>query len=398
MTQVKPRITPLVESIPPSGIRKFFDIVASTKGVISLGVGEPDFVTPWHIREACFYSLEQGLTMYTSNWGLLELRKEISKFLNREYHLDYNPENEMVVTVGGSEAIDIAMRTLISPGDEVIIPEPCYVSYKPCALLAGAKPVTVETYEEDNFKLKPSAIREKITSKTKAIVLCFPSNPTGAIMPREDLEEIARIAVSYDLFVISDEIYSELTYSGKHVSIASFPGMKNRTILVNGFSKAFAMTGWRIGFAAGPADVIAAMVKIHQYTILCAPIMSQMAAIEALRNSNGEVEKMVNQYNQRRRFVVSRLREMGLNCFEPQGAFYAFPSIKSTGMNSEDFAQRLLEEEKVAVVPGNAFGRAGEGHIRISYASSMKNLTKALEKMESFLSRLPKEESSRSVI
>ena len=387
MTKIKPRVSPLVESLPLSGIRKFFDIVANTKGVISLGVGEPDFVTPWHIREACFYSLEQGFTMYTSNWGLLELRKEISRFMEREYALEYNPENEIIVTVGASEAIDVAMRSVLSPGDEVILPEPCYVSYKPCILLSGAKPVVVETFEEDDFRLQPSAIREKITPETRVLVLCFPNNPTGAIMSKEDLEEIARICVSYDLLVISDEIYSELTYSGEHVSIASLPGMKNRTILVNGFSKAWAMTGWRIGFCCGPKDIINAMVKIHQYTILCAPIMSQMAALEALKSLNGEVGKMVNEYNRRRRFVVSRLREIGLDCFEPQGAFYVFPSIKATGMTSEDFSQRLLDEEKVAVVPGNAFGEAGEGHIRISYASSMKNLSKALEKMESFLSR-----------
>jgi aminotransferase len=387
VTKIKPRVSPLVESLPPSGIRKFFDIVANTKGVISLGVGEPDFVTPWHIREACFYSLEQGFTMYTSNWGLLELRKEISRFMEREYALEYNPENEIIVTVGASEAIDVAMRSVLSPGDEVILPEPCYVSYKPCILLSGAKPVVVETFEEDDFRLQPSAIREKITPETRVLVLCFPNNPTGAIMSKEDLEEIARICVSYDLLVISDEIYSELTYSGEHVSIASLPGMKNRTILVNGFSKAWAMTGWRIGFCCGPKDIINAMVKIHQYTILCAPIMSQMAALEALKSLNGEVGKMVNEYNRRRRFVVSRLREIGLDCFEPQGAFYVFPSIKATGMTSEDFSQRLLDEEKVAVVPGNAFGEAGEGHIRISYASSMKNLSKALEKMESFLSR-----------
>lgn len=387
VTSVKQRIAPLVESLPPSGIRKFFDIVANTKGVISLGVGEPDFVTPWHIREACFYSLEQGYTMYTSNWGLPELRKEINWFLQEQYAVEYNPDNEIMVTVGASEAIDLAMRAVLSPGDEVIIPEPCYVSYKPCVILAGAKPVTVNTYEEDDFRLRPSAIREKITPRTKALVLCFPNNPTGAVMKREDLEEIAKICTSHDLLVISDEIYSELTYSGKHVSIASLPGMKDRTVLVSGFSKAWAMTGWRIGFACGPSDIIGAMVKIHQYTVLCAPIMSQMAALEALKASNSEVDKMVNEYNRRRRFVVTRLREIGLNCYEPQGAFYVFPSIKPTGMTSEEFSERLLEEEKVAVVPGNAFGEAGEGHIRISYASSMKNLSKALEKMDSFINR-----------
>lgn len=383
----KPRVAPLVESLPSSGIRKFFDIVATMKGVISLGVGEPDFVTPWHIREACVYSLEKGFTMYTSNWGLLELRQEISKFLKRKYQLEYDFNNQIVVTVGGSEAIDLAMRAITSPGDEIIIPEPCYVSYKPCAMMAGAKPVVVNTYEEDGFRLTPAAIREKITPRTRAMVLCFPSNPTGAIMSKEDLEEIARIAVSYDLLVISDEIYSQLTYSGHHVSIASLPGMSNRTIVINGFSKAWAMTGWRLGFAAGPADIISAMVKIHQYTMLCAPIMSQMAALEALRSANGEVEKMAEEYNQRRRFVVNRLRAIGLDTYEPQGAFYVFPSIKITGMSSEEFAQRLLDEEKVAVVPGNAFGEAGEGHIRISYASSMKNLSKAFEKMDSFLGR-----------
>lgn len=387
MTDRKARVAPLVENLPESGIRKFFDIVATTKGVISLGVGEPDFVTPWHIREACVYSLEKGLTMYTSNWGLLELRQEISKFLYAEYGLEYDYNKQVLVTVGGSEAIDLAMRVIISPGDEVIIPEPCYVSYKPCAILAGATPVIVNTFEEDGFRLKPSAIREKITPKTRAMVLCFPNNPTGAVMDREDLEEIARIAVSYDLLVISDEIYSQLSYSGKHVSFASLPGMSSRTILINGFSKAWAMTGWRIGFAAGPADIINAMVKIHQYTILCAPIMSQMAALEALRNANGEVGKMVEEYNRRRRFVLHRLQAIGLACYEPKGAFYVFPSVKRTGMGSEEFAQKLLDQEKVAVVPGNAFGEAGEGHIRISYASSMKNLTKALDKMESFLSR-----------
>ena len=328
-------------------------------------------MTPWHIREACFYSLEQGFTMYTSNWGLLELRKEISRFMEREYALEYNPENEIIVTVGASEAIDVAMRSVLSPGDEVILPEPCYVSYKPCILLSGAKPVVVETFEEDDFRLQPSAIREKITPETRVLVLCFPNNPTGAIMSKEDLEEIARICVSYDLLVISDEIYSELTYSGEHVSIASLPGMKNRTILVNGFSKAWAMTGWRIGFCCGPKDIINAMVKIHQYTILCAPIMSQMAALEALKSLNGEVGKMVNEYNRRRRFVVSRLREIGLDCFEPQGAFYVFPSIKATGMTSEDFSQRLLDEEKVAVVPGMPLAKRERG-IFVFYASSMK--------------------------
>jgi len=382
------RISPLVRSLPPSGIRKFFDLVANTEAVISLGVGEPDFVTPWHIREACFYSLEQGYTMYTSNWGLPELRKEIASFLYRRYGLDYNPDNEIIVTVGASEAVDLAMRTVIAPGDEVIIPEPSYVSYMPCAVLAGAKPKVVETYAEDELKLKADNIEKKVNSNTKAMVLCYPNNPTGAVMLKNELESIARVAVKHDLIIISDEIYSELTYNGKHVSIASLPGMKDRTVVINGFSKAWAMTGWRVGYAAGPRDIIEAMVKIHQYTILCAPVMSQMAALEALKNGDEEVEKMVRQYNQRRRFVVSKLREMGLECFEPKGAFYVFPSVKGTGMTSEEFAESLLRRKKVAVVPGNAFGQLGEGHIRISYAASMRNLTKALEKLETFLNEI----------
>jgi len=384
------RISPLVKNLPPSGIRKFFDLVANTKDVISLGVGEPDFVTPWHIREACFYSLEQGYTMYTSNWGMPELRREISKFLYERCGLEYNPENEIVVTVGASEAVDLALRTIITPGDEVIIPEPIYVSYKPCAVLAGAQPVIVQTSYKNEFKLKEEDLNKKISSRTKELILCYPNNPTGAIMERKDLDGIARTAVQNDLIVISDEIYSELTYNGSHVSIASFPGMRDRTIVINGFSKAWAMTGWRIGFAAGPQDIIEAMVKIHQYTILCAPVMSQMAALEALKNGSEEVEKMVKQYNQRRRFVVSKLREMGLECFEPRGAFYVFPSIKCTGMTSEKFAEELLKQEKVAVVPGTAFGESGEGHIRISYAASLKNLTRALDRMADFLDSLNK--------
>ena len=382
------RVSPVVEALPPSGIRKFFDLVANQKGVISLGVGEPDFVTPWHIREACFYSLEQGYTMYTSNWGLPELRKETAKFLARAYGVDYNPENQVLITTGASEAVDLALRSVSSPGDEIIIPEPCYVSYSPCAILSGAEPVVISTLEKDEFRLTPESLQERITPKTKALVYCFPNNPTGAIMEKEDLEGIADIVRENDLIVIADEIYSELTYNGRHVSIASLPGMKERTILINGFSKAWAMTGWRVGFAAGPKDILAAMVKIHQYTMLCAPVMGQMAALEALRGGSDEVEKMVDEYNRRRRFVVNKLREIGYECFEPKGAFYVFPSIKNTGLTSEIFAERLLSEEKVAVVPGNAFGEAGEGHIRISYASSMKSLTKALEKMDVFLNRI----------
>lgn len=384
-------ISPVVRNIRPSGIRRFFDLVANTKGVISLGVGEPDFVTPWHIRESCINSLEQGYTMYTSNYGLPELREEIANYLSNQYQVSYDPEKEIIVTIGASEAVDIALRTLLTPGDEVLIPEPCYVSYEPCTVLAGGTPVTIKTNASNGFKLTAQQLEARITPRSKVLILCYPNNPTGAIMTREDLEEIAKIVEKYNLIVISDEIYSELTYQGKHTSFAALPGMWERTILVNGFSKAFAMTGWRVGYVCAPEEIISAMVKIHQYTILCAPIMGQKAAIEALKNGRSQVEDMVNQYNYRRRLIVARLNEMGLNCFEPKGAFYVFPSIKITGMSSEEFAEKLLMEEKVAVVPGNAFGESGEGHIRISYAASIQQIIEALNRMEKFVNKYKNE-------
>lgn len=380
-------VSPLIRDLPPSGIRKFFDLVANTRGVISLGVGEPDFVTPWHIREACFYSLEQGYTMYTSNFGLPELRQEVGRYLEARFGVRYDPLAEILITVGASEAIDLALRAVLEPGDEVLIPEPCYVSYKPCAVLAGGRAVTVPTRAENDFKLRPADLEAKITPRSKVLLMSYPNNPTGAIMTREDLLPIARLAERYDLLVISDEIYAELTYGGQHASFASLPGMQERTVLINGFSKAFAMTGWRVGYAAAPAPIINGMLKIHQYTMLCAPIMSQKAAIEALRHGQGEVAKMVREYDRRRRFVVQRLREIGLECFEPGGAFYVFPSIAATGMGSEEFCQALLEEEKVAVVPGTAFGEGGEGHIRCSYAASLTDLAEAMNRIERFVTR-----------
>lgn len=384
-------IVPKLKSLPPSGIRRFFDLVAGTPGVISLGVGEPDFVTPWHIREACLYSLERGYTMYTSNSGLPQLRKEIARYCYTRFDLEYNYDNEILVTIGASEAVDLALRTVINDGDEVLIPEPSYVSYKPCTVLAGGIPISVETTADHNFKLVADNVKAKISPKTKALILCYPNNPTGAVMKREDLEPIAQLACEHDLLVISDEIYAELTYGSKHVSIASLPGMRERTVVIGGFSKAFAMTGWRIGFVMACRQLIAAMVKIHQYTILCAPIMGQMAAVEALQNGECQVSRMVKEYNRRRRFVVSRFNEIGLDCFEPAGAFYAFPSIKKSGMKSEEFAERLLKEEKVAVVPGTAFGSSGEGHIRCSYAASMKQLREAMNRIERFVERIIKE-------
>ncbi len=373
--------------MPPSGIRRFFDLVANTKGVISLGVGEPDFVTPWHIREACVYSLEKGYTMYTSNYGLPELRKEISTYLLKRYEVEYNPDNEIVVTIGASEAVDIALRALLTPGDEVLIPEPCFVSYSPCTLLAGGTPVTIKTNASNGFKLTPQQLEANITDKSKILILCYPNNPTGATMSKEDLQAIARVVEKHDLIVISDEIYSELTYQGKHTSFASLPGMRERTILINGFSKGFAMTGWRIGYVCAHKHFIDAIVKIHQYTIMCASIMAQKAAIEALQNGRAQVSHMVNQYNYRRRLIVSRLNEIGLSCFEPKGAFYVFPSVQITGMSSDEFAEKLLDEEKVAVVPGNAFGESGEGHIRISYASSLQQINEALNRIDNFVKR-----------
>ena len=360
--------------MPPSGIRKFFDIVSEMKDAISLGVGEPDFDTPWHIREEGIYSLEKGRTIYTSNSGLKELREEISNYLSRRCSLVYNSQSEVIVTVGGSEAIDIALRAMVEPGDEVLIPTPCYVSYHPCTVLAGGTPVTIELKGENEFKLTREQLLEAITDKTKILILAYPNNPTGAIMNYDDLKEIVEVIIEKDLFVISDEIYSELTYGGNHVSIATFPGMKERTIVINGFSKSYAMTGWRLGYAAGPSLIIEQMTKIHQFAIMCAPTNSQYAGVEALKNGDTDVELMRDAYDKRRRFLLHALRNMGLECFEPFGAFYVFPCIKSLGMTSEEFATRLLSEEKVAIVPGTAFGECGEGYLRISYAYSIENL------------------------
>lgn len=376
-----------VVNIQPSGIRKFFDIVSEMKDAISLGVGEPDFDTPWHIREEGIYSLEKGRTFYTSNSGLKELKIEICKYLHRRFDLHYDYEHETLVTVGGSEAIDLALRAMIDPGDEVLIPQPCYVSYHPCALLAGAVPVVIELKSENDFKLTRGELISAITDKTKVLVLAFPNNPTGAVMDYDDLKDIVDVIIEKDLYVISDEIYSELTYGKKHVSIASFPGMKERTIVINGFSKSYAMTGWRLGYATGPALIIEQMTKIHQFAIMCAPTTSQYAAVEALINGDSDVEMMKDAYDKRRRFLVHAINNMGLTCFEPFGAFYVFPCIKSLNMSSEDFATKLLMEEKVAVVPGTAFGACGEGFLRISYAYSIDNLKTAMERIERFVSK-----------
>jgi len=374
-----------VMSIQPSGIRKFFDIVTEMKDAISLGVGEPDFDTPWHIREEGVYSLEKGRTFYTSNAGLKGLKIEISNYLKRRFGLEYDYNSEVLVTVGGSEAIDVALRAMLDPGDEVLIPQPCYVSYEPCTILAGGKPVIIELKGENEFKLTREQLLDAITDKTKVLILAYPNNPTGAIMEYEDLKPLVDIIIEKDLYVISDEIYSELTYGRKHVSIASFPGMKERTIVINGFSKSYAMTGWRLGYAAGPSVIMAQMVKIHQFAIMCAPTTSQYAGIEALRNGDSDVEMMRDAYDKRRRYLVHALRNMGLECFEPYGAFYVFPCIKSLGMTSEEFATKLLHEEKVAVVPGTAFGNCGEGYLRISYAYSIDNLKIALERIGRFV-------------
>jgi aminotransferase len=376
-----------VVNIPPSGIRKFFDIVSEMKDAISLGVGEPDFDTPWHIREEGIYSLEKGRTFYTSNAGLKELKVEICNYLNRRFDLSYDYNKEVMVTVGGSEAIDIALRAMVEPGDEVLIPQPCYVSYHPCTVLTGGVPVVIELKAENDFKLTRQELIDSITDKTKILILAFPNNPTGAIMDREDLAQIVDVILEKDLIVISDEIYSELTYGSKHVSIASFPGMKERTILINGFSKSYAMTGWRLGYAAGPSIIMEQMIKIHQFAIMCAPTTSQYAGIEAVKNGDADVEMMRDAYDKRRRFVIHALRNMGLECFEPFGAFYVFPCIKSLGMTSDEFATKLLQEEKVAIVPGTAFGDCGEGYLRISYAYSIENLKIALERMEKFVQR-----------
>ena len=381
-----------IVDIKPSGIRKFFDIVSEMKDAISLGVGEPDFDTPWHVRDEGIYSLEKGRTFYTSNAGLMELKEEISNYLDRRCHVHYNPKNEIIVTVGGSEGIDIAMRAMLDPGDEVLIPQPSYVSYEPCCLLAGGKPVVIELKAENEFRLTKQELLDAITDKTKLLVLPFPNNPTGAIMEKEDLEAIAEVIIEKDIFVLSDEIYSELSYKGDHVSITTIPGMKERTILINGFSKAYAMTGWRLGYACGPKEIIEQMLKIHQFAIMCAPTTSQYAAVEAMRNGDEDVAKMREAYNQRRRYLMHAFKEMGLECFEPYGAFYVFPCIKEFGMTSEEFATRFLQEEKVAVVPGTAFGDSGEGFLRISYAYSLDNLKIALNRMAHFVFRLREEQ------
>ena len=378
----------LVESIEPSGIRKFFDIVSEMKDAISLGVGEPDFDTPWHIRDEGIYALEKGKTFYTSNAGLKELRCEISNYLKRTQNITYNPMHEILVTVGGSEAIDIGLRAIINPGDEVIIPQPSYVSYVPCTVLAGAKPVIIDLKAENDFRLTPEELESAITNKTKVLILPYPNNPTGAIMEKNDLEAIAKIIKEKDILVMSDEIYSELTYKGKHVSIASIEGMQERTLLINGFSKSYAMTGWRLGYACAPEPLIKQMTKIHQFAIMCAPTTSQYAAVEAIKNGDEDVELMRRAYNQRRRFLLHEFKEMGLECFEPYGAFYVFPCIKEFGMTSEEFATKFLEEEKVAAVPGTAFGKSGEGYLRISYAYSMDNLKIALERLKNFVNKL----------
>lgn len=381
-----------IVTIKPSGIRKFFDIVSEMDDAISLGVGEPDFDTPWHIRDEGIYSLEKGRTFYTSNAGLKELKVEICNYLKRRFELEYDPAHEVLVTVGGSEAIDIALRAMIDPGDEVLIPQPSYVSYEPCAVLADAVPVFINLKAENQFRLTAQELRNAITDKTKVLVLPFPNNPTGAIMERKDLEAIAEVILEKDLFVISDEIYSELTYGRDHVSIAQIPGMKERTILINGFSKSYAMTGWRLGYACGPRLILDQMLKIHQFAIMCAPTTSQYAAVEALRNGDRDVQEMREAYNQRRRYLMHAFKEMGLPCFEPYGAFYVFPCIKEFGLTSDEFALRFLQEEKVAVVPGTAFGECGEGYIRISYAYSLENLKLAIGRLADFVKRLKEEQ------
>lgn len=377
-----------VAGIQPSGIRKFFDIVSEMDDVISLGVGEPDFDTPWHIRDEGIYSLEKGRTFYTSNAGLKELREEICRYLHRKYDLNYDPVHETLITVGGSEAIDLAMRVLLNPGDEVLIPQPSFVSYLPCCVLADGTPKIIELKEEHQFRLTAQELSDAITDKAKLLVLPFPNNPTGAIMEREDLEAVAQVVIQNDLYVLSDEIYSELTYGREHVSIASLPGMRERTVTMNGFSKAYAMTGWRLGYACGPERIIDQMTKVHQFAIMCAPTTSQYAAIEAMKNGDEDVLKMREAYNGRRRYLMYAFQEMGLPCFEPFGAFYVFPCIKEFGMTSEEFARRLLEEERVAVVPGTAFGDCGEGYLRISYAYSLEDLKVALGRLAAFVNRL----------
>ena len=380
-----------VVDIKPSGIRKFFDIVSEMKDAISLGVGEPDFDTPWHVRDEGIYALEKGRTFYTSNAGLKELREEIANYLKRSQDLVYHPLDQILVTVGGSEGIDMAIRAMCDPGDEVLIPQPSYVSYEPCTILAGATPVIIDLKSENEFRLTAKEIEDAVTEKSKILVLPFPNNPTGAIMEKSDLEAIAEVIIKHDLYVISDEIYAELTYKGKHVSIATIPGMQERTILINGFSKAYAMTGWRLGYACGPANIIAQMTKIHQFAIMCAPTTSQYAAVEAIKNGDADIARMRESYNQRRRFLVNAFREMGIECFEPFGAFYVFPCIKEFGMTSDEFATRFLQEEKVAAVPGTAFGDSGEGFLRISYAYSLERLEEAMKRFAHFVEKLRSE-------
>lgn len=381
-------ISKKIEGIQPSGIRKFFDVVSEMPDAISLGVGEPDFDTPYSVREEGIYALEKGRTFYTSNAGLKELREEISRYLMRKYSLHYDADNEIMVTVGGSEAIDVALRCMVDPGDEVLIPTPCYVSYLPCAVMADAVPKMIELKAENQFKLTRQELIDSITDKTKILMLAFPNNPTGAIMTKEELEELVPVIIEHDLYVISDEIYSELTYDNKHCSIASLPGMKERTVTINGFSKAFAMTGWRLGYACAPKEIMKQMIKLHQFAIMCAPTNSQFAAIEALRNCDDDVDRMVEAYNQRRRFLLNSFKEMGIDCFEPFGAFYVFPSIAKFGMTSEEFANRLLREQKLAVVPGTAFGECGEGFVRISYAYSIENLKQGMDRIRKFIESL----------
>jgi aminotransferase len=383
----KYHISKRTNQLSPSGIRKFFDLLASIEGVISLGVGEPDYATPWHIVESAIESLEKGQTMYTSNLGMPELRQELARYLQSHYGLDYHPDTELLITVGVSEALDLAMRAIINPGDEVIMPDPHYVAYDACVILAGGKVVTIPTYEEDNFEISPADIEMNLTDRTRAVLIGYPANPTGAVMSREKMAEVAEVSKQHGSLVISDEIYAKLVYGVEHTCVAALPGMKEHTILLGGFSKAYAMTGWRIGYAAAPAEIIAAMTKIHQYTMMCAPTMAQVAAIEALRSGDESATEMVEDYNRRRLVMVNGLRDIGLPCFEPKGAFYAFPSIRITGMTSEDFAEALLTEEKVAAVPGSAFGDCGEGYIRCCYATSMVDIEEALARMKRFVNK-----------
>jgi aminotransferase len=386
----KQHISQRANKLSPSGIRKFFDLLSSIDGVISLGVGEPDYTTPWHIRESAIESIEKGQTMYTSNSGMPELRKELARYLKTEYRVDYDPDTELLITVGVSEALDLTMRALIDPGDEVILPDPSFVAYSSCVILAGGKPVHIPTFEANNFEITAKDIKERLTNNTRAILIGYPSNPTGAIMSRKKLADIAALAIKHNLTVISDEIYSKLIYGAEFTCFASLPGMKEHTVFLGGFSKAFAMTGWRVGYAAAPKEIIAAMTKIHQYTMMCVSTMSQMAALEALKGEQESVTEMVEDYNRRRQVIVKGFRDIGLSCFEPKGAFYAFPSIKCTGMTSEEFAEKLLSEEKVAVVPGSAFGKCGEGYIRCCYATSLPDIEEALKRMGRFVKKYKK--------